>query len=142
MSKLAITFLVFALTGAAVGGAAPPQVGQDSMNALWEKFKAAVTKGDKEAVFGMSQLPIGLGYGMRDIKTKAQFIRDFRYLFAKETDAVKCFRTAKPEVDQKRKEFLIACPFAKDSSGEEPFVYTFKLTRRGWRFVGFENINE
>ena len=139
MKKLSIAFLLFALIESVAGGASA----DNSMNAFWEKFKAAVIKGDKETVAALSAFPISLGYGMGSIKTKAQFMKSYRDIFAHETNAAKCFRTAKPAIDKKRpKEFTVGCPFAKDSGGDEPFVYTFKLTRNGWRFTGFENINE
>ena len=138
MKKLWIAVFLIALISSLAGGAA-----DNSMNAFWEKFKAAVIKGDKETVAALSAFPISMGYATSSIKTKAQFMKNYKSIFANETNAAKCFRTAKPETDKKRpKEFLIGCPFAKDSGGDEPFVYTFKLTRYGWRFTGFENINE
>jgi len=139
MKKLSIAFLLFALIASVAGGASADA----AMNAFWEKFKAAVIKGDKETVAALSVFPLSMGYGMSSIKSKTQFMKNYKYIFANETNAAKCFQTAKPETDKKRpKEFLIGCPFAKDSGGDEPFVYTFKLTRYGWRFTGFENINE
>ena len=139
MKKLSIAFLLFALIASVAGGASADA----AMNAFWEKFKAAVIKGDKESVAALSAFPISLGYRMGSIKTKPRLMKNYKYIFANETNAAKCFLTAKPEMDKQRpKEFLIGCPFAKDSGGDEPFVYTFKLTRYGWRFVGFENINE
>ena len=33
------------------------------MNAFWEKFKAAVIKGDKETVAALSAFPLSMGYG-------------------------------------------------------------------------------
>ena len=143
MKKLASAFLLFVLAASVVVGSATSFGADAAMNAFWEKFKAAVIKGDKETVAALSAFPISMGYGTSNIKTKVQFMKNYKYIFANETNAAKCFRTAKPEMDKKRpKEFLIGCPFAKDSGGDEPFVYTFKLTRYGWRFVGFENINE
>ena len=70
-------------------------------------------------------------------------MKKYNYVFAGEVNATKCFETAKPQVDKgKSKEFYVTCPFAQNGGNEEPFVYTFKLTRSGWRFVSFENINE
>jgi len=139
MKKLCIAVFLFALIASVAGGARA----DNSMNAFWEKFKAAVIKGDKETVAALSAFPLTMGYGTSSIKTKVQFMKNYKYIFANETNAAKCFRTVKPATDKKRpKEFLIGCPFAKDSGGDEPFVYTFKLTRYGWRFTGFENINE
>ena len=113
------------------------------MNVFWEKFKAAVIKGDKETVAALSAFPISMSYGIPSVKNKAQLMRHYGDIFAHETNAAKCFRTAKPTVDKKRsKEFTVRCPFAEGDNKEEPFVYTFKLTRFGWRFTGFENINE
>src|ERR1043166_3774004 len=137
--KLGVGVLLFALIASVAGGASA----DNSVNGFWEKFKAAVIKGDKESVAALSAFPISMGYGMGSIKNKTQFMKNYKYIFANETNAAKCFRTAKPETNKQRpKEFLIGCPFAKDSGGDEPFVYTFKLTRYDWRFTGFENINE
>ena len=140
MKKLCIAVFLFAVITSVVGGASA----DNSMNAFWEKFKAAVIKGDKETVAALSAFPISLGYRMGSLKNKAQFMKNYHYLFARETNAAKCFRTAKPDFDKKRpKEFTVGCPFAEDSGGGgEPFIYSFKLTRFGWRFVGFENVNE
>jgi hypothetical protein len=122
---------------------AKPSGRDAALTSFWDKFKTAVTKGDKQAVFAMTQLPVGMSYGESRIRTRAQFMKQYTHIFAGEVNAVKCFETAKPQVDNaKPKEFAITCPFAKDSGGDEPFVYTFKLTRSGWRFVSFENINE
>ena len=144
MKKLASAFLLFVLAASVVVGSATSSGGDAAMSAFWEQFKAAVIKGDKEAVAALSAFPISLGYRMGSIKTKAQFMKNYRYLFARETNAAKCFRTAKPDFDKKRpKEFSVGCPFAEDSGGGgEPFMYSFKLTRVGWRFTGFENVNE
>jgi len=133
--------LIFIFPPCAILCAQPSK--NDSMDAFWGKFKAAVTKGDKPAVFAMTQLPVGMSYGESRIRTRAQFMKQYTHIFAGEVNAVKCFETAKPQVDNARpKEFNITCPFAKNSGGDEPFVYTFKLTQSGWRFVSFENINE
>lgn len=124
----------------------------DSMEVFWEKFKAAVIKGDKETVGALSQFPISMGYGMTDLKNKAQLMRDYRELFFGETNAAKCFPKAKPQVSpatkKRPKEFTIGCGFASEvargvaSDEAGPFEYRFSLTPNGWRFTGFENINE
>ncbi|HXT62304.1 MAG TPA: hypothetical protein VN696_04635 [Pyrinomonadaceae bacterium] len=139
--RLAITS--FALMFAVAVLASPQASQSTSRDAFWDQFKAAVTKGDKQAVFALSQLPIGMSYRESSIRTRAQFMKKYAYVFAGEVNAVKCFETAKPQVDKgKTKEFYVTCPFAQNGGGDEPFVYTFKLTRSGWRFVSFENINE
>lgn len=115
----------------------------DSVAVFWEKFKAAVIKGDKETVAALSRFPISRGYGIASIRNKAQLMKRYREVFSGETDAAKCFPTAKPLFDNQRpKEFTIGCSFASDGGGDEPFVYSFTLTRSGWKFTGFENINE
>ena len=142
MKKLIIIFLLSSFIGV-VTVSAKPSGGDGAVDAFWDKFKAAVTKGDKQAVFALTQLPISMSYGESSIRTRAQFMKKYTYIFAREVNATKCFESAKPQVDNARpKEFAITCPFAKNSGGDEPFVYTFKLTRSGWRFVSFENINE
>ncbi|HEY8203456.1 MAG TPA: hypothetical protein VIF81_01925 [Pyrinomonadaceae bacterium] len=143
MKKLAVAFLILALAGSVLGSAQPS--GADgAMNAFWEKFKAAVIKGDKEAVFALSALPIEMEYGMPRIRTKAQFMKNYKHIFAGEANAAKCLKTAKAELDSSNKKlFTVGCGFAEDTTpADQPLVYTFKLTRAGWRFVGYDNINE
>src|SRR5437016_12060533 len=96
MKKLCIAVFLFALITSVVGGASA----DNSMNAFWEKFKAAVIKGDKETVAALSAFPISLGYRMGSIKTKPQLMKNYKYIFANETNAAKCFRTAKPATDK------------------------------------------
>jgi hypothetical protein len=143
MKRFSVLLGLILLFGSVAGIAAKPSGADTSMAAFWDKFKAAVTQGDKQAVFAMSQLPVDMGYGQSRIRTRAQFMKNYKYIFAGEVNAVKCFETTKPQVDKgKSKEFYVTCPFAENGGAEEPFVYTFKLTRSGWRFVSFENINE
>jgi hypothetical protein len=140
MKKLAL-FLLFTLAASVFGSARPSP--DTSMNAFWDKFKSAVIKGDKEAVFGLSALPVTMEYAMPKIRTKAQFMKNYKHIFAGEANAAKCFQTAKPELDAtNKKQFSVGCPFAENGAGDEPLVYTFTLTRAGWRFVGYDNINE
>jgi hypothetical protein len=143
MNKIAVGLLLAIVFASTIAGAARRAGGDAGIDAFWDKFKAAVTKGDKQAVFGMTQLPVGMGYAQSSVRTQAQFMKKYHYIFAAEVNAVKCFETAKPQVDKgKTKEFYVTCPFAQNGGGDEPFVYTFKLMRSGWRFVSFENINE
>lgn len=115
----------------------------DSMTVFWEKFKTAVIKGDKATVVALSRFPISRGYGMSSLRNKAQFLRHYREVFFNETNAAECFPKAKPMVDPERpKEFSISCCFRSGCEGGAPFQYTFTLTRNGWRFTAFENINE
>ena len=145
MRKLATVLLFLTLLGSALASPARTSTADASMNAFWDKFKAAVIKGDKEAVFAMSALPVEMEYVMPRIRTKAQFMKNYKHIFAGEANAAKCFQTAKPDVDPaNRKVFTVACGFAEDNTGAagEPLQYTFRLTRAGWRFVGYDNVNE
>jgi len=137
------SLLLFSIFVMSAAGASHARAADATIDAFWVKFRSAVTKGDKPAVLAMSQLPIEMGYGQSPLRTRAQFMRKYNYIFAGEVNAVKCFETAKTQVDKgKTKEFYVTCPFAQNGGGDEPFVYTFKLTQSGWRFVSFENINE
>ena len=143
MKKLHIAFVLLLLAASVFESAQPPK--NDSMTAFWDKIKAAVFKGDREAVFALSALPIEMEYGMPKIRTKTQFMKYYKHIFAGEANAAKCFKTAKPDVDPANKKvFTVACGFAEDNTGGagEPLQYTFKLTRSGWRFVGYDNVNE
>jgi hypothetical protein len=143
MIKIAIALILTTMGASLVAGSKHQPSTDPAIDAFWDKFKAAVTSGDKQAVFEMTQLPLDMGYAQSRIRTRAQFMKKYSYVFAGEVNAVKCFATAKPQVDKgKSKEFYVTCPFAENGGNEEPFVYTFKLTRSGWRFVSFENINE
>src|ERR1043165_1900724 len=143
MNRIAVGLLLVIAFAWTIAGAALQPFGDAAMQAFWGKFKAAVTKGDKQAVLAMTQLPVSMSYGESRIRTQAQFMKKYNHIFAGEVNAVKCFETAKPQVDKgKTKEFFVTCPFAQNGGGDEPFVYTFKLMRSGWRFVSFENINE
>lgn len=120
---------------------------QSSISAFWVKFKTAVTKGDKAAVANMTKLPFSLGYdpsakgGERFLKTRASFLRQYKYIFNNEVDAVKCFANAAPEKEEKG--YFVACSFKSDPDDrEKPLIYSFTHTKQGWKFAVFENINE
>ena len=120
---------------------------QSGFDAFWSKFKSAVAKGDKAGVVQMTLFPFSTGYDPSAkksegyIKTRASFLRQFKHIFNDETDAVKCFKDATPAKEGKG--YSVTCAFRNEpASAEKPFVYTFKWTKSGWRFAGFENINE
>jgi hypothetical protein len=112
----------------------------NSIDAFWTKFKAAVTNGDKPGVAALTQFPVSMPYGVRSIKTKSELITRYKQVFNRETNAAKCFATAKPERDSQRpKEFTVPCD---NGSGEKVVIYQFVLTKAGWRFKSLDNINE
>ena len=120
---------------------------QSSFDVFWKKFKTAVINGDRATVASLTKLPFSLGYdpgakgGEAFIRTKANFLRRYKHIFDNEVDAAKCFANSAPEKD--RKDYSVACSFkSQTKDSEKPFVYLFQITKQGWRFAGFENINE
>ena len=112
----------------------------DSISPFWEKFKAAVIRGDKVAVAGLSQFPISMPYGMPTIRTRAQLLKRYRDVFNHESNAAKCFSTSRPETDPERpKEFTVAC---KNAAGDEVIIYLFRRIGKTWAFSGLDNLNE
>jgi hypothetical protein len=119
---------------------AAPAQGSDSMEAFWQKFKAAVAAGDKQAVARLTSFPLVMSYGIPSVKNRAALLRRYAEVFSRQADAVKCFATAKPETEAgKPREFTVACP---DAAGNLVVVYHFERGRAGWRFVSLDNINE
>jgi hypothetical protein len=119
----------------------PKTTTADSTQVFWEKFRTAIVKGDKETVVALSAYPISMPYGIKDIRNRAQLLKNYRTIFFYEGNAAKCFPKAKPMVDpQNPKEFTIACSIT--GGIDEPLQYTFTRGRNGWRFTGFDNVNE
>jgi hypothetical protein len=107
---------------------------------FWQQFKTAVTRRDVQTVARLSRFPIGMSYGIPNIKTKAQLTKRFRQVFNEQTDAAACFDKAKPEVDPANvKAFTVACP---DAAGNEVVIYHFAQTKTGWKFTSLDNLNE
>jgi hypothetical protein len=131
--------VVLLLLGTVSSIASDLQAGQ-SREEFWEKFRAAVIKRDKTAVANMAQFPISMPYGMRSVRSKAQLIKRYRDVFNHEGDAAVCFAESMPVVDPARpRQFSVGC---KNSAGDEVVIYSFALTKLGWRFNGLDNINE
>lgn len=116
---------------------------QASFDGFWKNFKAAVAKADKNAVAALSEFPISMPFGMNEIKSKPQFIKRYNEIFKGEADAVKCFPNAQLE-KRDSKNYTAYCAFknAAANSEDKPLAYYFELTKNGWKFVGFDNINE
>ena len=113
---------------------------QFPLETFWTKFKAAVIKGDKDAIAQLSQFPIGMPYGVPAVKTRAQLIKRYGHVFNGETNAAKCFGEAQPVIDpDNRKRFTVGC---KNAAGDEVIVYDFVLNGTGWKFKSLDNINE
>lgn len=141
MKRSPVLCLCLVLVGTLLSEAsAKPGPADVAVQVFWEKFKSAVILGDKETVANLSQFPIAMPYGYKNIKTKAQLLSRWRDVFNSQTNAAKCFSKAKPTTDKATpKEFDVWC---KDAGGQEVVGYHFSLTRTGWKFVGLDNINE
>jgi hypothetical protein len=128
------TFLLCAISATTLGV-------QDRLREpFWQKFRAAVIGRNKTAVASLTKYPLSLPYGMGTIGSKAQLLKRYRDVFNHEGDAAVCFADAKPTTDPARpKEFTIGC---KNAAGDEVVIYSFVLTKFGWRFNGLDNLNE
>jgi hypothetical protein len=141
MKKTIILFLWLTLAGTAWAQIAQKN-GQSntSIEAFWEKFRTSVTKGDKVTVASLSQFPIDMPYGMSAVRSSTQLSRRYREVFNGESNAVTCFREARPQINPENpKEFTVGC---KNAAGDEVVIYLFTRTRNGWKFTGLDNINE
>ena len=143
MKKVFILVWILGAMGGAMGHTRATQSGSDaSVEIFWQKFKSAVISRNKAAVARLSRFPIEMPYGVKVVKAQADLIKRYRVVFNQETDAAKCFSKARPENDPARPdEFTVSCGFP-DGGEERPLVYTFTLTRTGWKFTAFDNINE
>lgn len=133
LAAVCLSLLLCATRGAA----------QTDVRAFWKSFKAAVAKKDKAAAAGLTAFPLSMPYGAKSVKSKADFTKRWDEIFYGETDAAKCF--ARGELYKSdAKNYDIACGFKGhlDDVENQPIVYSFRLTKAGWRFVGLDNINE
>lgn len=116
---------------------------QSSFDDFWKNFKAAVVKRDKTAVAALTKFPLSMPYGVKTVRTKADFLKRYPEIFDGETDAAKCFPKAKPAKDD-AKNYSLYCGFKQtpDDTENTPIKYSFELTKTGWKFAGLDNINE
>ncbi len=138
--SISLVLLLALMAIVLVNGPVQSAQGDTSMETFWNKFKAAVIKGDQNAIAQLSQFPIGMPYGVPAVKTSAQLTKRYRQVFNGETDAAKCFAEARPVIDpDNRKQFTVGC---KNAAGDEVIIYGFVLTGTGWKFKSLDNINE
>jgi hypothetical protein len=90
-----------------------------SFAAFWIQFQAAVAKGDKVAIAGMTKFPFA-----SEKQTKAEFLKQCDELFSAKVR--RCFRNAKPEKEDKRDSYSVFC-------GETIFV--FEKGKDGYQFT-------
>jgi hypothetical protein len=115
---------------------------QSDFNSFWTNFKTAVVKVDKNAVAGMTKFPLSMPYGVKSVKTKADFLKRYDKIMNMEANSKRCFQNGNAEKQGNRYE--IACNFKSEpeSSNDRPIVYYFTKTKTGWKFAGLDNINE
>ena len=130
------------LTGILIGLVCQSTFAQSDFSAFWKKFSSAVIVGDKAAVAEMTKFPLSMPYGVKAVKTKADFLRRYDEIFNGEANAAQCFRSAKPQKESGRYE--IYCPFKETPNDKEnaPIRFVFESTKGGWKFSGLDNINE
>ena len=135
MKKLVVLCVLLLLTATAARAQR-----SESIESFWLKFKTAVIAGDKQRVARMTRFPLGMSYGIPSVRSRAALFRRYRQVFSEQSDAAKCFETAKTETDPARpRAFFVACP---DAGGAEVVLYHFARGRYGWRFTDLDNINE
>ena len=129
--------LLWLLVVPGVSGATPADA---DFQVFWEKFKTAVIKVDKNAVASLTKYPLGMSYGIRSVKSRAELVRRYKEVFNQQTDAAKCFGTKVPEKDANNPRlFTVVCP---NEAGDEVVAYQFMRGKLGWQFIGVDNYNE
>ena len=116
---------------------------QTDFSAFWQKFKGAVTRGDKVAVAGMTKFPLSMPYLQKKVKNKADLLRRYDEVFDGEANGAQCFAKAEPKKESARR-YQVFCPFKATPKDWEntPIGYYFELTSAGWKFTGLDNTNE
>jgi hypothetical protein len=116
--KLLFSTVLILLLALEPAGSAEVKAEAHSFAAFWTQFKAAVVKGDKEAIAGMTRLPF---YGKM---AKAAFMKECDELFPAEVR--RCFRNAKPVKEDNRDSYSVFC-------GET--IFSFAKGKDGYQFT-------
>lgn len=117
---------------------------QQNINSFWKKFKSAIVTGDKNAVAKMTKLPLSMPYGVKKVKSKAEFIKRYDKVINLEANAKRCFQTQDIEKEENSNRYFVNCTFKSEaeSSNNRPIFYYFEMTKKGWKFASLDNINE
>ena len=118
MKFLFSTTLIF-LLAIAPAGSAEIKPEARSFAEFWTQFKAAVVKGDKAVIAGMTKFPFA-----DKLQTKADFVKQCDELFSAKVR--RCFRNAKPVKADNRDSYSVFC-------GETIFV--FEKGKDGYQFT-------
>lgn len=108
MKFLLSTTLVF-LLAIAPAGSVEIKTEARSFAGFWIQFQAAVVKGDKAAIAGMTKFPFA-----SEKQTKAEFLKQCDELFSAKVR--RCFRNAKPVKDDNGDSYSVFC-------GETIFIF-------------------
>jgi hypothetical protein len=118
----------------------------DGFDTFVEKFRAAVIKGDKETVVGLSGYPIRMPGRVRNIRDAADLRLRYREVFNKYANAPKCFaeKYNDPRFPESNNKYIgpvrdsenpkLGRFFCGDNTGYG-INYILELTKTGWRFV-------
>jgi len=135
-----LTLLVLTVCLLVAPGSSGATQADADFKVFWEKFKTAVIKADKNAVASVTKYPLGMSYGIRSVKNKAELVRRYREVFNQQTDAAKCFGTKVPEKDANNPRlYTVVCP---NEAGDEVVAFQFTRGKLGWKFTGLDNYNE
>lgn len=115
---------------------------QSDFNSFWTKFKTAVVNNNKNTVANLTKFPLSMPYGVKSVKTRADFIRRYDKILNLEAHAKRCFQAIAPEKNGKY--YTVNCTFKSEpeSSDNRPIFYYFEKTKTGWKFTGLDNVNE
>ena len=105
--------MLFTLGALAAQGHGTEAKKDESFAAFWTQFKAAVAKGDKEAVASMTKFPVEIGENV----SKAVFLKKYPEFFPRKVQA--CFAKAKPVADKNPQGGVTYSVFC----GEEIFLF-------------------
>jgi hypothetical protein len=116
---------------------------ESDFSAFWQKFKSAVTAGDKAMVAEMTKFPLSMPYEVKAVKNKEGFLRRYNEIFKGEANAAQCFAKAESRKESAQR-YEVYCPFKGTPNDWEnaPIRFIFELTKGGWKFAGLDNINE
>jgi hypothetical protein len=115
---------------------------QQNINSFWKKFKVAVINADKNAVANMTKFPLQMPFGIKSVKTKADFIKRYSKIMNMEANVKRCFQNTK--LEKQDKYYFVSCTFKSEdeSSDNRPILYYFEKTKSSWKFSWIDNINE
>jgi len=141
--KIKFLLTIFLSLNLCVSSIGATSYAQTDVQAFWKNFKSAIAKNDKAALSSMTKFPLSMPYGVKNIKSKTDFLKRYTEIFKGEADAAKCFPKAKLEKETATR-YVVYCGFKATPNDEEnkPIAYHFELTKTGWKFAGLDNINE